>query len=764
MMDEPNSSFDYMIKQATSSVMERSRSEASSTKGLTSPGKATSLASGLVTPRRVRSSGSTISQVDYAIFDKYSVSIDAHDDSHDVCQDMPVDKTDDAVLVPNSSPEVNSSVDRDSINGDGSIVDKDNIIDGDLDSDIEDGVKAIETCTTNESNENEHTKEKPEEEAKESTPRPRRPRRPTIRTVWLLWCFVLAVLILAAAIAVITALGFSGEKASTATDSSSSANNSDLTITIDTGTVVVLATPESQSPSSTQMPSTLVPTSAYPSEVPSVSPSAAPTTSAMPSDLPSDVPSIVPTQIPSVAPTMAPTVSPQPTGSPSFQPSDIPSDVPSDVPSNVPSDMPSEVPSFLPSASPSYLPSSAPTQHPTTAAPTVSAAPTFAIHITLTELLMNVADIPLEVLDDPMTPQGRALQWMATEDQVVLQLFEESAELAAVDTIVDEFLTVATDDNSTTANSTTVVLPPPSSSTPAPQILLHLPQRFAIIALDFSLHADSGSYWSFPRLHECQFPGVTCDRSEEVIGINWARQNLTGYVVPEISLLTELETLDLAQNQLTGFLDPFWSLPKLKTLYLFENQFFGSIGPEIGNMYSLEQLYLGNCDLTGSLPEELFDLGDLRYLILSYNDFTGTLPDRIRMTDMYYWDLSHTRINGTLPSTMIMPSLRHFHMDNALLTGSIPNDYANLGSNRLFQFYLNDNQLTGAFPTGWHTKLPHKHLTNVDISNNQLSVPLPSSICMLTVYEEGETVEFRADCDICVCGRLCYRWCDERFQ
>lgn len=48
---------------------------------------------------------------------------------------------------------------------------------------------------------------------------------------------------------------------------------------------------------------------------------------------------------------------------------------------------------------------------------------------------------------------------------------------------------------------------------------------------------------------------------------------------------------------------------------------------------------------------------------------------------------------------------------------------------------------------------------NVDVSNNRLTQNMPSSVCMLSVYEEGETVEFRADCDVCNCGRLCYRSC-----
>jgi hypothetical protein len=58
-------------------------------------------------------------------------------------------------------------------------------------------------------------------------------------------------------------------------------------------------------------------------------------------------------------------------------------------------------------------------------------------------------------------------------------------------------------------------------------------------------------------------------------------------------------------------MDVFWKLPRLKMLYLFNNNLVGSIGTEIGAMYSLEQLYLGHNVLAGELPDELFEMDDL---------------------------------------------------------------------------------------------------------------------------------------------------------
>lgn len=542
------------------------------------------------------------------------------------------------------------------------------------------------------------------------------------RPVWL-WVFVFCVIALAIGIVAYVGKGMVDEKSQK-----------------DSATATWDAIAETNAPSD-------IPTKS-PSEAPSGSPteehSESPTTTVRPSATPSLRPSQAPTRIPSVSPTNFPTVSSAPSDIPSSVPSDYPSTVPSYAPTDMPSDIPSDVPSTVPSVAPTDMPSVSPTNYPTVSmAPSLSMAPTMEAHNLLTDLLNNITDTPLEVLSNPETPQGRALLWMATEDQVVFNLLNNQDTEAAMLTIPAESALVA------------------DSPSISPEALYGLSQRFALVTLDISVHANSDILWSFPDKHECEWPGITCDRSEEIIAINWARQDLKGYVAPEISLLTVLEKLDLAQNQLTGFVDVFWNLPSLKTLYVFDNNFMGSISTEIGNMYQLEQLYMNNNDLTGSIPEELWDLDDLRYLILRQNGLTGTLPDRIRLNDLYYWDLSMNSLNGTLPSTLQMVSLRHFDLSYNEFSGTIPEDYSDLGSNRLFQFYLNDNKITGEFPGNWHTKLPHKWLTNVDISNNRLTEKLPGSVCMLSVYEEGETIEFRADCDVCNCKNLCYRWCDK---
>lgn len=68
------------------------------------------------------------------------------------------------------------------------------------------------------------------------------------------------------------------------------------------------------------------------------------------------------------------------------------------------------------------------------------------------------------------------------------------------------------------------------------------------------------------------------------------------------------------------------------------------------------------------------------------------------------------------------------------------------------QMHLNDNILEGKVPEEWN---PKDQLINMAVHNNRLTVPVASSVCELSVFELGNMVEFRTDCNICTCDFLC---------
>jgi len=202
---------------------------------------------------------------------------------------------------------------------------------------------------------------------------------------------------------------------------------------------------------------------------------------------------------------------------------------------------------------PTLIPSTPPTRP--VAQLIATPAPTMSRDHPMVNLLQS--STPLEILMNPYTPQGKALAWLSTKDQ---------------HTFVSED---------------------------------QLIQRYALTVLDVSLHDPEPRLWSSRNLHECQWPGVTCNDDMLVTGINWARQGLSGTIPPELGLLTNLITLDIAQNQLKGQLQTIYPLENLKFAYLFENSLTGTLSREIENCRNLTRLFAGHNELSGSIPSGL---------------------------------------------------------------------------------------------------------------------------------------------------------------
>ncbi|WP_052435937.1 leucine-rich repeat domain-containing protein [Neochlamydia sp. EPS4] len=98
------------------------------------------------------------------------------------------------------------------------------------------------------------------------------------------------------------------------------------------------------------------------------------------------------------------------------------------------------------------------------------------------------------------------------------------------------------------------------------------------------------------------------------------------YLPPEICQLSQLQALDLSQNQLTALPEEMGQLSNLQQLYLRGNQLTALPG-EIGQLPQLRGLYLSQNQLT-SLPAEIGQLPQLQTLDLRKNQLTS-LPVEI---------------------------------------------------------------------------------------------------------------------------------------
>jgi Leucine-rich repeat (LRR) protein len=199
--------------------------------------------------------------------------------------------------------------------------------------------------------------------------------------------------------------------------------------------------------------------------------------------------------------------------------------------------------------------------------------------------------------------------------------------------------------------------------------------------------------------------------------------NLSGVIPTEIGNLTNLGTLNLAGNQLSGIPTEIGNLTNLLFLVLNNNQLSGSILAQMGNMASLITVSLANNQLTGTIPTELGNLMNLTILDLFNNQLIGTIPTELsNLTNLTTLALGGNQLTGTIPTQLgNLMNLQVLALNNNQLTGTIPIELGNLIN--LQYLYLNDTQLSGSIPTqlGNLTNLADLYLNDTQLSG---SLPL----------------------------------------
>ncbi|XP_068345639.1 putative leucine-rich repeat receptor-like serine/threonine-protein kinase At2g24130 [Pyrus communis] len=203
-----------------------------------------------------------------------------------------------------------------------------------------------------------------------------------------------------------------------------------------------------------------------------------------------------------------------------------------------------------------------------------------------------------------------------------------------------------------------------------------------------------------------------------------------------ITNCTSLEELELAGMGLGGILPS--SVGGLginfTNLLLQENQIFGSIPPNIGNLSKLVVLNLTSNLLNGTISANISQLSHLEQLFLSHNLFTGTIPAALgQMTHLGLLDLSHNSFSGDIPSSIgNLVSLNYLFLNNNLLSGSIP---PTLGyCIQLYKLDLSYNRLTGSIPPQLSGLSEIRIFIN--LSHNQLEGLIPIELSKLEDVQE----------------------------
>lgn len=263
--------------------------------------------------------------------------------------------------------------------------------------------------------------------------------------------------------------------------------------------------------------------------------------------------------------------------------------------------------------------------------------------------------------------------------------------------------------------------------------------------------------WSLANLdNHCNWTGIICNSagSVSVIDLSGKRltgtlaefdfsllsnlnnftvgnNNFTGSIPPDIEKMIDLQYLDFSYNHLNGFIPYQVShLQKLCTLNLRENQFEAPKWSRFFRMPFLNRLDLASNNLESKFPEFISSCQKLTYLDLSANFLTGDLvPESVfnNLHNLEYLLISDNSFEGPFPPNIIsLSKLRFLYLYRNNFSGCIPHDIR-MPCN-LKYIRLSSNSFEGNFPSFtllWEIQI-------LDLAENHFNSSIPRELGLLT--------------------------------
>ncbi|XP_062189569.1 probable inactive leucine-rich repeat receptor-like protein kinase At3g03770 [Phragmites australis] len=132
--------------------------------------------------------------------------------------------------------------------------------------------------------------------------------------------------------------------------------------------------------------------------------------------------------------------------------------------------------------------------------------------------------------------------------------------------------------------------------------------------------------------------------------LSLASNNLSGNL-PDLSALTNLQVIDLANNSLGPAFPRLGR--KVASVVLRGNRFSDGLPGELSSFYLLEHLDVSSNRFVGPFPPTLLALPSIEYLSIAGNRFTGLLAGNMSCGEnLRFVDLSSNLLTGSLPSCL----------------------------------------------------------------------------------------------------------------
>ncbi|KAE8678341.1 putative inactive receptor kinase [Hibiscus syriacus] len=173
--------------------------------------------------------------------------------------------------------------------------------------------------------------------------------------------------------------------------------------------------------------------------------------------------------------------------------------------------------------------------------------------------------------------------------------------------------------------------------------------RAALLALRSSVGGRT-LLWNISNQSPCSWAGITCEQNRVTVlrlpGVALSGEIPTGI----LGNLTELRTLSLRFNSLTGRLPSDLALCRnLRNFYLQGNRFSGEVPEFMFGLHALVRLNIGGNNFTGEIPVGFNKLARLRTLLLDSNSFSGSVPDLSSLKNLGQFNVSSNLLNGSIP-------------------------------------------------------------------------------------------------------------------
>ena len=158
--------------------------------------------------------------------------------------------------------------------------------------------------------------------------------------------------------------------------------------------------------------------------------------------------------------------------------------------------------------------------------------------------------------------------------------------------------------------------------------------------------------------------------------------NFIGTIPDSIGQLDQLLHVRLQKNFLSGPVPTSLGLLPLNELWLNKDKLSGRIPSELGELENIKDLRLNKNKLFGPIPEELFKMKNLVYLDLSKGSLSGTISSSIsQLEDLAYFTVNNNKLTGEIPDSFGEMNLQVLLMYGNQLTGEVPQSIcANKGS------------------------------------------------------------------------------------